>query len=158
MYGASWVLGSYNHIFIGCFLGVIIACVTLICDYLLTQEVGLKLFSFNKTKAFFRISFLIPFYIVQLTITPIAEELLFRGILFGGFNKSFGVLWSVIITTVSFVALHVGKINLESNLIIGITLLAIMSLWLRFRSCSIGPSVSLHFFYNLIILIYFWSV
>ena len=79
------------------------------------------------------------------------EELLFRGLIFGLLSKKMGVWGGSIVTTILFIALHLSKTSIESQQLIGVTILAIAAILLRIKSKSIGPSVTLHCFYNLTI-------
>src|SRR5689334_11800087 len=46
-------------------------------------------------------------WLIALLIAPAIEELLFRGVLYGGYRKSFGPLAAGTLTTFIFVLLHI---------------------------------------------------
>jgi membrane protease YdiL (CAAX protease family) len=44
--------------------------------------------------------------LLLVLMAPVFEEMMFRGILYGGYRKSFGPWWALLITTAIFVAIH----------------------------------------------------
>jgi membrane protease YdiL (CAAX protease family) len=91
--------------------------------------------------------------VVALALAPPIEELLFRGVLYGGFRKSFGAIWAVVLSCGIFVLLHATEFVYCWPAIFGIAGLAAAALWMRLRSKSIGPAIATHFAYNLLIVI-----
>jgi membrane protease YdiL (CAAX protease family) len=81
-------------------------------------------------------------------LAPPIEELLFRGIMFGGYRKSFGTTRASVLTTLIFVAMHFDRFIRYPIAIFGITSLALAALVMRTRTNAIGPSISVHFGYN----------
>jgi CAAX protease family protein len=88
-----------------------------------------------------------------LVFAPLAEEPLFRGVLYAGFRNSFGAVWAAIGTTFLFVILHITEMIYFWPSAIGITGLALAALWLRLRSAAIGPAVAVHCGYNAMIVL-----
>ncbi len=88
---------------------------------------------------------------MALVFAPLIEELLFRGVVYGGFRKSLGPLWAAVWTTFIFVGLHVTEMMYYWPSAIGITGFAVAALWLRLRSAAVGPAVAVHFGYNAVV-------
>ncbi len=90
----------------------------------------------------------VSWLLLALALAPVIEELLFRGILYGGYRHSFGPAWAAVVTTTIFVLLHLSEAIHFLPALLGITLLAVLALWFRLRSAAIGPAVAVHFGYN----------
>jgi membrane protease YdiL (CAAX protease family) len=90
---------------------------------------------------------------MALVLAPPIEELLFRGVVYGGYRKSLGAVWAAILTTSIFCVLHVTEVLDFWPSVIGIIGLAVAALWLRLRSAAIGPAVAVHFGYNAVIAV-----
>jgi membrane protease YdiL (CAAX protease family) len=87
-----------------------------------------------------------------LVLAPPIEEFLFRGALFEGLRRSWGLWLSGTAVTVLFVALHLPELWHYWPAVLGLTLAAVTMLITRLRSGSLGPPVAVHFFYNLTIV------
>jgi membrane protease YdiL (CAAX protease family) len=85
---------------------------------------------------------------VAVLLAPPVEEILFRGVLYGGYRKSFGPGWAAILTTAIFVLMHLPNIMRFPPAIVGLTALAIAALYCRLRSKAIGPAIAVHVGYN----------
>lgn len=88
---------------------------------------------------------------------PVVEEAVYRGILYSGFRKFFGVAPTVILVTVMFAGVHVLQYLGAWVSIAGLTLLSLALTMIRARTKSILPCVAIHtvnnaFFSVLIIL------
>jgi len=82
-------------------------------------------------------------FIMLVVIAPIAEELLFRGYLFGKLRK-YAPLWiSILITSVLF-----GIVHLAWNVGLDVFALSIVLCLLRVVSGSLWPSIMLHMLKN----------
>lgn len=90
-------------------------------------------------------------FLLALILAPPVEEYIFRGILFAGFTRSFGVLQSAVITTVIFLLIHVSEYLYYPPAMAGILALGILTVVLRIRTGSLGPPVAAHAGYNLFI-------
>jgi len=87
-------------------------------------------------------------YLVETMITaPFFEELIYRGFLYRGLAASrLGVTGAIIATTVLWTAIH------SDRTLLGYAALLVMGIalgWLRWRSASTIPTISVHFVYNL---------
>jgi membrane protease YdiL (CAAX protease family) len=146
--GVAWVRGSWRAIAGGALTGVLIFFTTaLILTWMGPSH------SSHGTSPFERMSMTPGFpetvwIINSVLFAPVIEELLFRGVLYGGYRRSFGHGWSVIVTTSIFVLLHFPAPAHRPIDGIELAAMALASLWWRLRSSSIGPCVAVHFAYN----------
>lgn len=150
--GAAWVRGSWRKIAIGVGCGMLIGLVWALSTLGLPQpseeELG-PLARMGATKGLPQISW----FVVALFLAPPVEELLFRGILYGGYCKSMGPVAAAALTTIIFVALHFTELIYQPLAVFAIGGLALGALAMRLRSNAIGPAIALHFGYNATIAI-----
>ncbi len=90
---------------------------------------------------------------LALVVAPPLEEFLFRGVLFAGFSRSFGLTAASILVTALFTLLHLPETIHYWPAAVAITLVGLFALILRIRAQSLGPAVALHFAYNLVIVL-----
>ena len=76
------------------------------------------------------------------------EELLFRGVLYGGYRQSLGPRKAAVLVTLIFCLLHVPEVLHLPVAMLGIAGLALTALWMRLRASAIGPAIAVHFSYN----------
>lgn len=95
-------------------------------------------------------SFEMLFVLVSITVAPFSEELLYRGVLYGGYNESFGGAWATVLTTGLFVLGHLSLVIHHPHVILGLTGLSLAALWCRLRWHAIGPAIAAHIGYNLV--------
>jgi uncharacterized protein len=86
--------------------------------------------------------------LLALAIAPPIEEMLFRGVLYGGLRRSRGPLQAAIGTTLIFGLLHITEVIHFWPGLGGILLLALAALWFRLRFAAIGPAIAVHLGYN----------
>ena len=91
--------------------------------------------------------------VLVLLCAPPFEELLPRGVLYGGYRRSFGPVRAALLTTGIFVSLHFFEMIHFWPSIVGITGFALAALWIRLRSAAIGPAIAAHFAYNSVVVI-----
>jgi membrane protease YdiL (CAAX protease family) len=82
--------------------------------------------------------------VTVVLFAPPAEEIVFRGILFGGYRKSFGPVWATMLTTFLFLLLHLPKVSYYLPALAGVSGAALAALWCRLRSGAIGPAIAVH--------------
>lgn len=75
---------------------------------------------------------------------PLVEEAVYRGILYSGFRKIFGVAPTVVVVTVMFAGVHVLQYLGAWVSIAGLTLLSLALTLIRARTRSILPCVAIH--------------
>lgn len=141
--GAAWVVGSWkglaNGLGIGLFLGG--------TAYILSSTGGTRVA--YKDLAPSTQMLLTPGWqqawsiLISVILGPIAEELLFRGVLYGGYRRSFGRIWAVFLTTILFVAMHIPKV-FHPVPCVAITATALATLWCRLRWNAIGAAIAVH--------------
>ena len=152
--GAAWVRGSWRNIAKGLSTGVLIAVLwTLLLlnfgHYSQNGEAIGPLTRMGITPGFSQIVWVL----LALMFAPPIEELLFRGIVYGGYRKSFGPVIATTVTTVVFVLLHYTEFIHQPLAILSITSMALLALWWRLRSNAIGPAIAAHFGYNAVLVV-----
>jgi tetratricopeptide (TPR) repeat protein len=78
-------------------------------------------------------------------IIPCAEEILFRGLLFGAFQKIWGITGAVLASSFLFVCVHLQIVGFLALFLLGLILA-----WARLRSGSLGLPIVLHSLNNAI--------
>lgn len=78
-------------------------------------------------------------FIALVILPPIAEELLFRGYLFGRLREKFGFWLSTIVVSIVF-----GVVHMQWNVGIDVAVLSLFLCYLRERTGSIWASIVLH--------------
>jgi membrane protease YdiL (CAAX protease family) len=146
--GAAWVPGSLKHIAQGMVTGALLAgcycALTTNFQPLENEESSGLLARMAGTPGLQQLLWLL----LALVLAPIVEELLFRGLLYGGYRSSFGPFPAAVLTTAIFWLLHLSETIHFWPAMLGIAGLAIAALWFRLRSAAIGPAVAVHFGYN----------
>jgi membrane protease YdiL (CAAX protease family) len=98
-----------------------------------------------------------PLFVVGLVgavvLAPVAEELLFRGILYQALRKHVGVALGIASSAVIFAGLHVRPVAAPALLMLGIGLAAAFE-----RTRSLYPSMAMHAAYNGVIILLAWRV
>jgi membrane protease YdiL (CAAX protease family) len=77
--------------------------------------------------------------------------MLFRGVMYGGYRRSFGPRRAAVLITLIFCAMHVTEVIHFPIALFGIGAMACAALWMRLRGGAIGPAVAVHLSYNSII-------
>jgi membrane protease YdiL (CAAX protease family) len=149
--GAAWVIGESKFILAGLAIGELVA-----CSYLATAPLMLEFAENQALGPFTKMAKTsgtqqIVWMLLVLLLAPPVEELLFRGVLFGGICRSWGPAWAAILTTGVFVLLHVTEMIYYWPAFMFVTLMALAALWIRLRSKAIGSSIALHFAYNFVL-------
>jgi uncharacterized protein len=95
----------------------------------------------------------LPLAIVAVTVGPMIEELLFRGVLLSALMHRLSTRWSVVICASLFGVVHLAGLDFQWYAIPNLVLLAGVLCWLRLKSASLWPAVIAHGIYNLFALI-----
>jgi len=90
---------------------------------------------------------------LALFLAPLIEELLFRGILLGGLNRSFGMGWATVLSTTLFASLHIPEGFYYWPSLIPIVLMSLAATAQRIRWQATGAAVAVHFAYNLVVVV-----
>jgi membrane protease YdiL (CAAX protease family) len=88
--------------------------------------------------------------ISAVLLAPPIEELMFRGVLFGGLANTWNIRAAALISGGTFWLMH-GPEFVHWPAAVAIGLLTILATWLRVRNRSLGPSIAAHFGYNLVL-------
>lgn len=150
--GAAWVVGEQKFIFIGLGIGALVACGFLGILPLMHEMPDAKTLGPVAKMAGTPGLQQAVWTFAALLLAPPIEELLFRGVLFGGICRSWGPIWASLLTTGVFVLLHANEMIHFWPAFVFATLMAIAALWIRLRSRAIGSSIALHFAYNAILV------
>lgn len=90
-------------------------------------------------------------YIVAFLATftaPIVEEVVYRGIIYSAFYKSFGVVTAVIVAATLFAGVHFLQYSGDVTAIIMICLLSLVLTLIRARTKNLLPCIVLHTVFN----------
>jgi uncharacterized protein len=85
--------------------------------------------------------------ILIVAVAPVAEEIFFRGFLFGGLRTRLTFVWAALVSAVIFGAFHytgAGSLTVLPQLMA----LGLTQAWLYERSGSIYPTIAVHMFNN----------
>jgi membrane protease YdiL (CAAX protease family) len=147
--GAAWVRGRWQWISRSIALGVVIAA--------FLTFIG-RFFKWHGSSVpFLTTTRLAGIHILQVVVlatgivlVPATQELLFRGVLYAGYRNSFGALLASILTTLTFISIHLPT-SLAN--IVGLSCLSAAALWSRLHWKAIGPAIGVHSGYNLAVAI-----
>jgi membrane protease YdiL (CAAX protease family) len=86
--------------------------------------------------------------VFAITVAPLMEELIFRGLLFAVFDRQVGVRFAVLATAILFAGLHVPEYWRAWNHVLLLFLVGLVFSLARGMTGSLAPSVMLHMGYN----------
>lgn len=79
---------------------------------------------------------------------PVAEEIVYRGVLYSAFQRTFGVAAAFVLVTLLFVVVHVPQYYPSFSTIGLLTLLSVILTWIRMRAGNLLPCIILHTLFN----------
>ncbi len=88
------------------------------------------------------------FFLMAVVMAPPLEEALFRGLLLPSLRRHHGFLFSAVVVTLLFTALHGTQTGTYWPPLVGIALCGWMLAWLRESSGSLWPSIAFHVGFN----------
>jgi membrane protease YdiL (CAAX protease family) len=91
--------------------------------------------------------------VLAVGIAPAVEEFVFRGVLYGGFSRSWGPGIAGVLVTVLFVATHTLYALTYWPAVIAITSVGVGALVMRVWTASLLPAVLLHSTYNALLVV-----
>jgi membrane protease YdiL (CAAX protease family) len=91
--------------------------------------------------------------ILAVCVAPAVEEFVFRGVLYGGFSRSWGPVSAGVLVTVLFVATHTLYALTYWPAVIAITSVGVGALLMRVWTASLLPAVLLHATYNSLLVV-----
>ena len=149
--GAAWTVGSWKAIAKGLGLGASIALIYFLAAILIQphgneESVG-PLTRMSLTKGLPQVLWII----MAVFLAPPLEEMLFRGVLYGGYRKSLGAARAAWLTTAIFALLHVAEVIHFPLALLAIIGMALLALRMRLRHSAIGPAIAVHLGYNAVI-------
>lgn len=99
----------------------------------------------------------LPLGIVAVTVGPMIEELMFRGVLLSALLRRFSTATSVAVCAGLFGAVHLSGLDFQWYALPNLILLAAALCWLRLKSMSLWPAILAHGLYNLFALLALFS-
>jgi membrane protease YdiL (CAAX protease family) len=158
--GGAWVAGRATHVVLALALGLVVGlCAHALNQFARSYVPRLPFKDFVPLVSMMRRPNPWPWLAVSsaLLLGPTFEELLFRGLLYGGYRKSFGPTPAALITTALFVALHVPASFRLPIALLGVAWFAAAALWCRLRFRAIGPAIAVHVGYNAVVALFVLS-
>jgi hypothetical protein len=145
--GAAWVPGRRHTIVKGLVIGLLLAS----CIYSIAQFCGDR-FEYRQISPLGRMAASPGFWpllygAVVIFLGPFAEEILFRGVLYGGYCKSFGAYGAAALTTGLFSMLHMPRAY-STIFLFSLVVVSLAALAMRLWSGAVGPAIGLHVGYN----------
>jgi hypothetical protein len=95
----------------------------------------------------------IPLALLVVSIGPLVEELLFRGVLLSSIARYVGRGWAIVLTAVFFACVHLPDLSFLWYALPNLALLGLLLGWLRVQSGSIWPAVLAHSMNNLLAVV-----
>lgn len=100
----------------------------------------------------------LAYWIVSLIVlTPVVEEILFRGILFRALAKRFGSVVFILASTITFTASHFISIATDWRVSVSICLQGLIASTLYAWGQRLGPCITLHAAYNTVVVLWVTS-
>ena len=88
--------------------------------------------------------------VLVVCVAPVVEELVFRGVLLSGLASRMRIGWAIVVSAVIFGCIHLPDFRFAWYPIPGLILLGLVLAWLRVRTRSLWPSITLHATNNLV--------
>jgi len=95
----------------------------------------------------------LPLALLVISVGPLVEELLFRGVLLSAISRHMGSGWAIAITAVLFACVHLPDLSFLWYALPNLALLGLVLGWLRVQSGSIWPAVLAHGANNLLAVV-----
>jgi hypothetical protein len=91
-------------------------------------------------------------------VAPFVEELVFRGVLLSGLASRMPIGWAMLASAVVFGCVHLPDFKFAWYPVPALIILGLVSAWLRVRTRSLWPSITLHATNNFIAAIAWFVV
>lgn len=88
---------------------------------------------------------------IAVAIAPVTEELLFRGVLFSGLARSWGVAAGAVIVSILFLLFHLAETMAYWPSTVAVGVLTIGTIASRMMTNRLGPPIAMHLAYNSIL-------
>jgi membrane protease YdiL (CAAX protease family) len=96
--------------------------------------------------------------VLVVCVAPFVEELVFRGVLLSGFASRMPIGWAMLASAVVFGCVHLPDFKFAWYPVPALIVLGLVSAWLRVRTRSLWPSITLHATNNFIAAIAWFVV
>lgn len=123
-------------------LGGFFAFAALISHFIPEQDNDLLKIIRSSREALYIVAFLATF------TAPLVEEVIYRGILYSAFQRTFGVTLAVLLVTVIFAGIHVPQYYPSYSTIFLICLLSLILTMIRVWTGNLLPCIVLHTLFN----------
>jgi uncharacterized protein len=138
----GWQKGGFRWWHYAALLVGFFAIAALVGHYFPEQEHDLIRILKSSRNAVYAVAFLATF------TAPFVEEVVYRGVLYSAFQRSFGVNAALVLVTLLFALVHVPQYWPSYSTIFLLTLLSITLAWVRVRTGNLLPCVILHTIFN----------
>lgn len=91
--------------------------------------------------------------LLLVVVTPLTEEMLFRGLLFGGFKSKWGFVPAALLSGLLF-----GAVHWQPNVVIATVVLGWLLAWLYHSTGSLWASIALHSLKNAVAFVLLYGV
>jgi membrane protease YdiL (CAAX protease family) len=146
--GAAWVRGHWLNIIKGFIIGLFLgACIYTMIKFLGVPVQSRHIDHLGRMMATPGLWQILNGVSVML-LAPFTEEILFRGVLYGGYRKSFGAFGAAVLTTGLFCMLHLPQVAHYTAMLIGVVVASLAELAARLSSGAVGPAIGVHAGYN----------
>lgn len=82
--------------------------------------------------------------VLVVCVAPVVEELVFRGVLLSGLASRMRIGWAIVVSAVIFGCVHLPDFKFAWYPVPALILLGLVLAWLRVRTRSLWPSITLH--------------
>ncbi len=138
----GWKMGGFNILYL---VGIVVGFFILaaIVSYFIPEQDNELLRILKSSRAVvFAIAFMATF------TAPLVEEVIYRGILYSAFQRTFGVATAVGLVTLLFALVHVPQYYPSYSTILMICLLSLILTLVRVKSENLLPCIILHTIFN----------
>jgi membrane protease YdiL (CAAX protease family) len=87
---------------------------------------------------------LMLFAFTAIAVVPVAEELLFRGVLFATLRARTSTMVAATLSTIAFTGLHLAQLSIGPAAVLGTLSLGAIAMALRLRHAALAPAIALH--------------
>ena len=138
----GWRWGGFNLWKCVLILGGFFAFAAIVSHFIPEQDNDLLKIIRSSREALYLVAFLATF------TAPLVEEVIYRGILYSAFQKTFGVALAVLLVTVIFAGIHVPQYYPSYSTIFLICLLSLILTLIRVWTGNLLPCIVLHTLFN----------
>lgn len=138
----GWQWGGFTWWNCLLILGGFFVVAAIVSSYLPEQDNDLMRILRSSRTAVYIVAFLATF------TAPIVEEVIYRGILYSAFQRTFGVFVAVLVVTALFALVHVPQYYPSYSTIFLICLLSLILTLIRVKTKNLLPCIVLHTIFN----------